>query len=236
MSEDMQPLRIFIGFDERETVAWHVLVNSIMENSTMPVTFTPLNLSNLQCIDIEKKDARASNTFSYSRFLVPYLSAYKGKAIFMDCDMLMTADISKLFDEINSSSKAVHLVKHDYVSKVSKKYLGNNQENYPRKNWSSFVVWNCSHEKNKILSPEYIKSSSPAHLHRFSWLDDSEIGELGREWNWLVTEYDFNDKTPLPKNIHWTLGGPYFNEYSDTDFSDLWREQFKRTIRVDQHE
>lgn len=236
MLHNIEPLRIFIGFDERETVAWHVLVNSIMENSTRPLTFSPLNLSNLSCIDISKDDKRASNAFSYSRFLVPYLSGYKGKSIFMDCDMLMTADISKLFDQINDTSKAVHVVKHDYTSKVTKKYLGNNQENYPRKNWSSFVVWNCSHAKNKILTPEYIKSSSPAHLHRFLWLNDDEIGELEKEWNWLVTEYEVSINTPLPKNIHWTLGGPYFKEYANTDFSDLWREQLSKTVRVDQHE
>mgnify|MGYP001459097508 CR=1 FL=1 len=233
---DIEPLRIYIGFDERETIAWHVLVNSIMDSSSKPVTFMPLNLKNLNSFDLAKEDKRASNSFSYSRFLVPFLSGFNGKAIFMDCDMLMTTDIYQILEETENLSKAVHLVKHDYKSKVTEKYLGNKQENYPRKNWSSFVVWNCSHAKNKILTPEYIKSASPAHLHRFLWLEDSEIGELERDWNWLVTEYEVTNQTPLPKNIHWTLGGPYFNEYADSDFSDLWRDQFSKTIRVDQHE
>ena len=229
-----QPLKIFVGFDERETIAWHVLVNSIMEHSKKPVAFVPLRLSNLVDIDFQADDKRASNAFSYSRFLVPFLSGFEGKSIFMDCDMLVTVDINTVLDVATDESKAVHVVQHDYTSSVEIKYLGNKQENYPRKNWSSFVVWNCAHPKNCILTPEYVKSASPAHLHRFQWLSDCEIGSLNREWNWLVSEYPVREETVVPNNIHWTLGGPYFLEYAETDYSSLWRQQFAKTNRVDQ--
>lgn len=229
-------LKVFIGFDERETIAWHVLANSILEHSREPVSLVPLNLGNLKSIDFQKVDKRASNAFSYSRFLVPFLCNFEGNAVFMDCDMLLTTDLNKVFDQVSVNNKAVHVVKHDYVSKVTEKYLGNKQENYPRKNWSSFIVWNCSHEKNRVLTPSYIKEASPAHLHRFLWLEDEEIGELDRIWNWLVTEYETEDLKEKPKNIHWTLGGPYFDEYRDSDYADEWRKQLEKTLRVDQHE
>lgn len=229
-------IRIFIGFDERETLAWHVLANSILEKSSVPLALIPLNLKNLQNIPFQKNDKRASNAFSYSRFLVPSLCNFEGMALFMDCDMLLTCDIAELVDTYANTEKAVYVVKHDYVSKVTEKYLGNKQENYPRKNWSSFVVWNCEHQKNKVLTPEYIKEASPAHLHRFLWLDDTEIGQLDRTWNWLVTEYETEGLTEKPKNIHWTLGGPYFDEYRDSDYADEWRKQLEKTLRVDQHE
>jgi lipopolysaccharide biosynthesis glycosyltransferase len=228
------PLTIYIGFDERETIAWHVLVNSILEHSSRPVSFVPLNLTNLRHIDFQTDDKRASNAFSYSRFLVPYLSNFQGTSIFMDCDMLVTVDINEVLSIASDAKKAVHVVQHDYTSSVVVKYLGNKQENYPRKNWSSFVVWNCAHEKNRILTPDYVKSASPAHLHRFHWLQDNEIGALGREWNWLVGEYPYDINTQLPKIIHWTIGGPYFKEYTAADFAPLWRQQLEKTNRVDQ--
>lgn len=233
---ETEPLKIYIGFDERETVAWHVLANSILTKASIPVAFIPLNLQNLQKIPFQKIDKQASNAFSYSRFLVPSLCNFEGNAIFMDCDMLITCDIAEIMDNFKVNDKAVHVVKHEYTSKVTEKYLGNKQENYPRKNWSSFVLWNCSHPKNKALTAEYIREATPAHLHRFHWLDDAEIGELDRTWNWLVTEYNTTELKNTPNNIHWTLGGPYFNEYRETDFANEWREQLQKTLRVDQHE
>ena len=144
----------------------------------------------------------------------------------MDCDMLVTADISKLFLDLNKRNEAVHVVKHDYEPVNTIKYLGKKQYSYPRKNWSSFIYFNCSHKKNLCLTPEAIRDQSAAFLHRFSWLDDSEIGELGREWNHLVGEYDMPEI--LPKNIHWTVGGPYFEEFKDTDFAEKWNENFAK--------
>jgi len=217
-------LRIFIGYDEVESVAWHTLCHSIYSKSSRPVAITPLNLKNLDGIYLREFDNRQSNSFSFSRFLVPYLCDYQGDAVFMDCDMLVTTDISELFDTCRKDeTKAVHVVQHDYVPKDQIKYLGKVQYAYPRKNWSSLIYWNNNHHKNRMLTKESVRDQSAAYLHRFSWLEDWEIGALNTSWNFLVGEYQANEKTP--ELIHWTVGGPYFDEYHDADYADLWRNE-----------
>lgn len=233
MSEKL--LRIFIGYDKAESVAWHTLVSSIYRQSSIPVAFIPIHNQNLASIFQRNLDENQSNSFSFSRFLVPYLCDYSGWGIYMDCDMLLRcdiADILQVLENPDAQSNAVYVVKHDYTPKNDTKYLGNIQHAYPRKNWSSFIVWNCSHEKNKIVDTEFVNTASPQNLHRFGWLNDDEIGSLGVEWNWLVGEYSQNSSAP--RNIHWTIGGPYFNEYSDTDFADEWRREFKYLSHCDQ--
>lgn len=222
-------LRVFIGFDTVETVAYHVLCQSIISNASCPVSITPLSLSNLSTCFNRGKDGGASNEFTYSRFLVPYLSGFDGMAIFMDCDMLLTGDLKGVFEYIDPKS-AVSVVQHDYIPKSQKKYLGNVQEAYPRKNWSSFVVWNCSHPSNQVLTPAFVETASGATLHRFSWLKDHQIGSLPQSWNHLVGEYPSPEV--LPDVIHWTLGGPYFAEFADAEYSKLWFDKLKETNSV----
>ena len=159
--------RIFIGYDERESIAYHTLCNSILRHSSKPVSITPLNLRNLDGVFQRPKDVRQSNTFSFSRFLVPFLCGYQGQALYMDCDMLARCDIVRLFEDYSCVDHAVSVVKHDYQSKVDVKYLGNRQYNYPRKNWSSLVLWNCAHTSNKVVSPKFVENEDPATLHRF---------------------------------------------------------------------
>lgn len=219
-------LRIFIGYDERETVAYHTLSNSIIRQSSRPVAITPLYLPNLQQHYRRQHDNRQSNAFSFSRFLIPHLCDYQGMALYMDCDMLLMTDINDVFEEYANQDHAVSVVKHDYVSRVTQKYLNQKQYNYPRKNWSSFVLWNCEHAANKIVTPEFVNSEEPATLHRFLWLKDEEIGALDVTWNWLVGEYDIPKKNI--KNIHWTLGGPYFNDYANVDFAKEWHDEKQR--------
>lgn len=214
-------LKVFIGYDPIESVAWHTMAHSILEKSSLPVALIPINIKNLNNIYKRKRSANQSNEFSFTRFLVPYLCDYKGYAVYFDCDMMLRADISKLFEIASSNTdKAVHVVKHDYIPKDKIKYLNTVQEAYPRKNWSSVVLWNCEHHSNKIVTPDFINDASPAVLHRFQWLDDKNIGSLDVRWNWLVGEYDNPPDDVL--NVHWTVGGPYFNEYKNVDFSDEW--------------
>ena len=215
--------KIFIGYDSVESVSWHTACHAILEKSTKPIAFIPLNRKNLSEIHARDLDPKQSNEFSFTRFLVPYLCDYKGFAIFMDSDMLPRVDINEVFGEIEGNEeKAVHVVKHTYKPRDDIKYLGTVQYAYPRKNWSSFVVWNCSHPKNKLLTKEYVDTASGLELHRFTWLDDDEIGELDVRWNWLVGEYTSPPQDV--KNVHWTVGGPYFNEYKTSDFSEEWFE------------
>jgi lipopolysaccharide biosynthesis glycosyltransferase len=209
-------INLFVGFDPREAVAYHVFCNSIIQNTSVPVQITPLVLSQLQEFN-ETHDDR-SNDFVYSRFLTPYLSDFKGWAIFVDGDMVCQGDLKELIDMIDPS-KAVMVVKHDYQTKATQKYLGNINENYPRKNWSSVILWNCDHPKHKILTPDFVSKQTGKFLHRFSWLDDQDIGELPLEWNWLASEYRVNREAKL---IHFTLGTPCFKDYKNSDMADIW--------------
>ena len=209
-------INLFVGFDPREAVAYHVFCNSIIQNTSVPVQITPLVLSQLKEFN-ETHDDR-SNDFVYSRFLTPYLSDFKGWAIFADGDMICQGDLKELID-MADPSKAVMVVKHDYQTKATQKYLGNINENYPRKNWSSVILWNCEHPKHKILTPDFVSKQTGKVLHRFSWLDDQDIGELPLEWNWLASEYRVNREAKL---IHFTLGTPCFKDYKNSDMADIW--------------
>jgi hypothetical protein len=120
------------------------------------------------------------------------------------------------------------VVKHDYKTKSHQKYLGNINENYPRKNWSSVILWNCNHPKHKILTPHFIANQTGKYLHRFSWLQDDDIGELPKEWNWLATEYPANTHAKL---IHYTLGTPCFKDYRNSEMSELWHQTQERSMQ-----
>jgi lipopolysaccharide biosynthesis glycosyltransferase len=212
-------IRVFIGFDPREAIAYHVCANSIIRHSSKPVAFTALALNNLQ--DYEEGHTDGSNQFIYSRFLVPHLMEYNGWAIFMDGDMLVRDDIEKLW-ALRDDSKAVMVVKHDYQTKLTEKYLGSKNENYPRKNWSSVILWNCGHEANKAVTPEFVQNATGAQVHRFTWLTDDLIGELPNVWNWLPDEFGAN---PDAKLLHYTLGTPSFHDFATTPMGDEWHRE-----------
>ena len=221
----MKPLNkisLIVGFDQREAVAYHVFCQSIIDRATMPVEFLPLAENTLN--EYKEVHTDGSNKFIYSRFLTPSLMNFSGWAIFADGDMVCQADISELWS-LRDETKAVQVVKHDYKTKVAKKYFGNKNEDYPKKNWSSLILWNCGHPKNAILTPEFIQSQPGSYLHRFSWLEDDLIGELNAEWNWLAIEYPEN---PNAKLIHYTLGTPCFKDYADEPMSDVWKKSYLR--------
>lgn len=210
------PIRIFVGFDEREAVAYHTFVQSLIDASSQPLSITPLALGHLKGYTECHTDG--SNQFIYSRFLVPHLSDYAGWALFADGDMICRADVAALW-ALRDERFAVQVVKHDYSTKQEQKYLGNVNQNYPRKNWSSLILWNCAHPAHRILTPEKVAASTGAFLHRFQWLRDEEIGSLPAVWNWLAIEYADN---PDAKLIHYTLGTPCFRDYADTSMSEHW--------------
>jgi lipopolysaccharide biosynthesis glycosyltransferase len=220
----IEKINIVVGFDQRESVAYHTFTQSVIDKSSLPVMFIPLAINTLQ--DYKETHSDKSNDFVYSRFLTPYLNNFKGWAIFADGDMICQADIKELWD-LKDETKALLVVKHNYQTKAHHKYLGNINQDYPRKNWSSIILWNCAHAKHKILTPAFVANQTGKFLHRFSWLDDNDIGELPLEWNWLAIEYPENRKAKL---IHYTLGTPCFKDYQDTDMSDIWHNGFKRMI------
>ncbi|MDR7096745.1 glycosyltransferase [Hydrogenophaga laconesensis] len=224
---DSSILKIFIGYDPVESVSWHTMAHSILHRSSKPVAIVPLNIANLKDIYTRERDPKQSNEFSFTRFLVPYLSGYQGMAAFFDCDMMLRTDVAKLFElAAGDPSKAVHVVQHDYTPKDEIKFLNTVQYSYPRKNWSSVVVWNCEHPANRSVTPEYVNTASPMELHRFQWLRDEQIGALDVRWNWLVGEYA--EPPSDVHNVHWTIGGPYFHEYRNVDFSQEWFAEHDR--------
>jgi len=209
-------LRIFIGYDPNETVAYHVLCHSILKRSSIPVQFTPVNKRNIKVFTRDKEDG--STEFSFSRFLTPYLSDYIGHSLFMDCDMLVLCDIAELL-EYREFDKAVHVVKHDYTPKEGKKFLGNTQHVYPKKNWSSLMLFNNYNAACKRLTPAAVNEETGKYLHQFEWCPEDRVGSLPKEYNHLVGEYDEN---PSAKIVHFTLGTPCFRGYENQEFAWAW--------------
>lgn len=209
-----QTLKVFIGWDSREPIAFSVLAHSILTRCSMPVSIVPLSLQSLGRIYTRQRGPTESTEFSISRFLVPYLSDYEGFSLFLDSDMLCLTDLANIrLYPLADPGKAVYVCQHDYTPKDATKFLGQLQTAYPRKNWSSCMLF--SNERCAALTPEYVNTASGLDLHRFHWLrdegvegsEDVKIGALPIDWNWLIGEYADN---PHAKILHWTLGGPWF--------------------------
>jgi hypothetical protein len=217
-------LTVYIGYDSRESEAFYTLAHSIWRRSSVPVSIAPLMQSQLKGLYTRPRGPTEATEFSLTRFMVPALADYRGWTLFMDCDMLCRADISQLFAHIDRQrDKAVLVCKHDYVPTTSRKFLNQVQTKYPRKNWSSLMLFN--NERCRALTPDYVNSAPGLDLHRFKWLDDALIGSLPLEWNWLVGEYAYR---PDAKIVHYTLGGPYFEAYRDCDYAAEWFQEFER--------
>ncbi len=224
-------IRVFIGFDPRETAAFHVLAQSIHARASEPVAVAPLMLSQLKGVMKRERHPLQSTDFSFSRFMVPHLCDYQGWAIFMDCDMLMLDDIAKLW-ALRDDRYAVQVVKHVHVPKEQVKFLGQAQTKYEKKNWSSVMLFNNA--RCRALTPDYVNTATGLQLHRFQWLEsDDLIGEIPHRWNLLV---GYDKRLPLKdvSNLHYTIGGPYFREYRDTDYAKQWFDERERMLRVDQ--
>lgn len=222
-------IRVFIGFDARETAAWHVLSHSILARATQPVSLVPLNLSNLKGVFWRQPDPLQSTDFSFSRFLTPHLSGYEGWSLFMDCDMLMRDDIARLW-ALRDDRFAVMCVQHQHQPTETTKFLDKPQTAYGKKNWSSVMLFNNA--KCTALTPEYVNTATGLQLHQFKWLAGDElIGALPHRWNHLVG-YDAPD--PDAANVHFTIGGPYFTEYASCEHAAEWFAERERMLRVDQ--
>ena len=222
-------LDVFVGYDADEIVAYHALCQSIIERSSAPVRFTPIALSTLGAVFKRERAPQQSTDFAFSRFLTPYLSGYAGWSLFMDCDMLVRADIAELF-ALADDQYAVMVCKHDYAPSTDVKFLGRTQTRYEKKNWSSVMLFNNA--RCRALSPEYVATASGLELHQFKWLEgDHAIGDLPLTWNWLVGEYPYEAGA---RNAHFTLGGPDFEAYAACDYAEEWREARARAISVRQ--
>ena len=215
-------IRIFIGHDPREKVAYHTLVQSIIENSSEPVSITPIAKKHLGNIYQRTRTVKESTEFSLTRFLTPYLSGFDGWSIFMDCDMIVTSDIKNLW-ELRDDKYAAMCVRHDYTPSSERKFLDQIQTVYLKKNWSSVMLFNNA--KCTSLTPEVVQYEDGLFLHQFKWLESEDlIGELPHSWNFLVGEEEKLANGKLPDLIHYTLGGPYFDDYKGCDYEEVWEE------------
>jgi lipopolysaccharide biosynthesis glycosyltransferase len=217
----MSNLKIFVGYDSREDIAWQVCRNSLLRHASKDIEIYPIKQNTVRELGLYTRPSdNASTEFSLTRFLTPYLAAHDGWTIFCDCDFLFTTDVFEVFDFVDTE-KATYVVQHDYDPKNAMKMDAQVQTSYPRKNWSSFILFNNAHPQVKALTPEVVNSATPAFLHRLSWIsDDNLIGALPLTWNFLEGEYPMPEKTP--EVIHYTNGGPWFSNWQNVDYADLW--------------
>ncbi len=216
--------KVYIGFDSSnygQQLAFDVCKRSIEKfNKDIEV----IKLVKQDLIDQKlfwREDKTGATEFTYTRFLVPYLNNYDGWALFCDSDFLWTCDVNELFEKYSDSKNAVSCVKHNYTNCHGKtKMDGRPQEFYPRKNWSSLMLFNCSHPDVKKLTLEAVSTEKPAWLHRMQWAKDEEIGEIDKSYNYLVEYYDDNKI----KALHYTDGGPWHPGYENVEHGDKWLE------------
>ena len=220
---------ILVGYDPKEDAMAQMCAASIKKHTNSNIPVVPIIRDYLLAYNVFNRplDPRGSTQFSITRFLTPYLMGFKGVAWFIDCDFLITRNAVEVFDHFDPQY-AVQVVKHNYKPKNENKMWNQTQHMYPCKNWSSSVLYNCSHHKNKYLTPEFVYDAHPSYLHQFVWLNNNEIGELPLEYNFLVEEYNKPDKTPLA--VHYTLGCPLFRNRRNVDYTRLFDSEFEATF------
>jgi len=220
-------LRIFIGYDGREAVAFHALVASLLEHASVPVSIVPLRLSLLGGVFSRPRSPVQSTDFAFTRFLVPHLSDYAGWSLFLDCDIVVLRDVAELW-AVRDPRYAVQVVKHAHRPLEGTKFLGQVQTRYEKKNWSSVMLFNNA--RCRRLSPAYVETASGLELHQFKWLEgDEEIGELPPDWNFLV---GYDAPRADIAALHYTSGGPWFSACRDTPYADVWRRYHARANHV----
>jgi lipopolysaccharide biosynthesis glycosyltransferase len=221
----IEKIHFFVGYDSKEDIAYRVCKSSLIANSSNEIIINSLKVDELISKNYyrREKDPLASTEFTYTRFLIPTLMNYKGWAVFCDCDFLFLNDPFKMFENLDES-KAIYCVQHDYVPKEKHKMDGQKQTIYPRKNWSSLIIYNCAHPSNKKLSIDLVNSETGSYLHQFKWLRDSEIGSLDERWNWLEG-WSSNNTTKKPFAVHYTRGGPWFDEWQDVEYANEWLQE-----------
>ncbi|MEQ8587709.1 MAG: hypothetical protein RIE83_05610 [Thalassobaculaceae bacterium] len=224
------PFRVFVGYDTREDIAYQVCKSSLLRHASIDLHIEPIVQEKLRSQGLywRDRDPLASTEFTYTRFLTPYLAGYQGWALFCDCDFLWLADIAQLV-EIADPSKAVMCVHHDHQPVEGTKMDGAVQTSYPRKNWSSLMLINCGHPAARRLTPEVVNTESGAYLHRLQWADDSQIGEVPSTWNWLEGSMP-KPADGTPSAVHYTRGGPWFENWQDVDYGALWIEERDRYL------
>ena len=228
----MNPFRVFIGYDPREEMAWKVARQTLLEHASIPLDVRPIVQSELRRTGTytRDRDPLSSTEFSFTRFLVPYLAGYRGWALFVDCDFLFRKDIAEILEHTDID-KAVMVVKHDYTPTEATKMDGCTQHPYPKKNWSSCILWNCDAEECRALTPDIVNIQSGMYLHQFKWIPDpSRIGSLPITFNYLEGWYGPGDE-PDPVAVHFTRGGPWFPAWQGVEYASEWNQAAVRVMQ-----
>ena len=231
-------LKVFAGYDPRVPQGFEVFRHSVERHASGPVAVIPLDQDKLrvQGVCTRPQDERASTPFSLTRFLIPSLCGFRGAAVFCDgSDMLMTRDVYELVGQ-TSLSCPVWCVQHDYHPRQAPKFFDQAQHDYPRKNWSSVMVFHCGECTN--LNQGAANTLEPSSLHQLLWARQDRIGSLPLEWNWLAgeDEYRWDNFERPPALIHYTLGLPVVPGAIKTEFDNLWfseRQHLLDSIMVD---
>ncbi len=224
-------LRVFVGYDSREAIAYDVCRHSLRARARIPVDVHALRQDDLRRRGLYTRaaDPLASTEFTYTRFLVPHLAGYRGWALFCDCDFLWLGDVGELA-ALADARYALMCVQHDHRPPEATKMDGAVQTVYPRKNWSSLVLYNCGHPAHRVLTPELVNRESGAFLHRFQWVPDDQIGALPETWNWLEGWSRPPADGRPPEVVHYTRGGPWFEQWQNVAFADLWLAERDATL------
>jgi len=235
-------MKLFIGFDEREALEYTVAHGSACRHALSPIQIEAVWMRELQKAGLYTRPvlqdpdtgaltdvisrAPMATSFAIARFFVPILArAERGLVAFVDCDVMFRKPIERLFDA-HEPGKAVSVVRHDYRPDAANKMDGRAQTVYPRKNWSSVMVFDLAHPKIRTLTPHYLNSATGLELHSFSWLDDEDIGALPEEWNHLVG----HSRHPDPALVHWTEGTPRMQGYEDAEYADEFWDALRRGL------
>ncbi len=222
MNVNDELIHVFIGYDSRQAVLYNIAQHSIIQRCSAPVAITPIKLEHLHKVFNRPRLSNQSTEFSISRFLTPFLRGYQGWAIFIDCDVVVRADLAELW-ALRDERYAVQCVKHDHQPTATVKFLGEQQTRYEKKNWTSVMLMNCA--KCTALTPDYVNSASGLELHQFKWLESDElIGEISRDWNFLVEYYKHDEGAKL---VHYTEGGPFYEATQNVDFADAWLQEYR---------
>lgn len=219
-----------IGWDPGEALAYAVAAASLQQTS--PAAHAePLVLRSLQQAGLYQRprsivdgrfwdvlsNAPMSTEHAIARFFLPWLHP-RGWVLFTDGDVLFRKNIADLF-ALADDHYAVMCVQHPPLLAEGTKKDGQLQVAYPRKNWSSVMLFNCSHPANRVLDLDYLNAATGRSLHGFNWLNNDQIGALPPEWNYLV---GVNPPMADPAIVHFTCGTPDLPAYAQSPFADEW--------------
>ena len=231
-------LRIYVGWDGRDALAYEVCKASLLRHASIPVEIIPLIDWQLRRKGVywrpyfvdrvgqrwDDRDGKPFSTdFSFTRFCVPMLEDYGDDwVVFMDPDMLVRADIAQLY-EMRDEAKAVMCVQHEHEPTEKEKMGGLKQTVYQRKNWSSLMLMRPS--RCRGLTKYAVNNMDGNWLHAMCWAGEEDIGALPESWNWLE---GWSSPDIDPNIVHFTRGTPDLPGTEDAAYAEAWNAEAKR--------